>query len=45
MRCRHVVKYLTLLLISGSCLVWTAHLTGDPRPHSPSMLIPKCKFI
>lgn len=45
MQCKHIVKYLVLLMLFGSCLTWAGHLTGDQSLCAPSMLIPKCKFI
>lgn len=45
MHCRHIVKYMVLLMLFGSCLTWAGHLAGCPCLCSPSMLIPKCEFI
>ena len=46
MRSRHIVKYLILTLVFSSCLAYAQVIWPSlTAPVSPSMLIPKCKFI
>lgn len=46
MHCRRIARYMILALAFGSCLTY-AQATGLATANaiSPSMLIPKCKFI